>query len=56
MLIARTEDASVAMTCVKMLKLQPKFMFRCKGMDRNINEISVIFYGFRLFKLFCKIS
>ena len=29
-------------------------MFRCKGRDGNIYEISV-FYGFRLFKLFCKL-
>ena len=29
-------------------------MFRCKGRDRNIYEISV-FYGFRLFNLFYKL-
>ena len=32
----------------------PLFMFRCKGIDRNIYEIS-LFYGFRLVKLIYKL-
>ena len=50
MLTDHAEEAFVAM-CENARKLKPKFMFRCKGIDRNTYEISA-FYGFRLFKLF----